>query len=34
MNSEVSGGKTHSKQPETGRMDILGLFVRTSESAT
>jgi hypothetical protein len=34
MISEVSGGKTHKYQPVTGRMDISGLFVRTSKSAT
>ena len=34
MISEVSGGKTHTKQLGTGRMDIHGLCVRTFESAT
>jgi hypothetical protein len=34
MISEVSGGKTHTKQSETGCMDIRGLFVHTFESAT
>jgi hypothetical protein len=34
MISEVSGGKTHKYQLVTGRMDILGRFVRTFESAT
>jgi hypothetical protein len=33
-NSDVSGGKTHTKQLMTGRMDILGLFVHTFEVAT
>jgi hypothetical protein len=33
-NAEVSGGKTHTKQLETGRMDIRGLFVRTFDPAT
>jgi hypothetical protein len=32
--SKVSGGKTHTKQLGTGRMDIHGLFVRTAEPAT
>jgi hypothetical protein len=30
----VSGGKTHTKQLETGRMDIYGQFVHTFEPAT
>jgi hypothetical protein len=30
----VSGGKTHTKQSGTGRMDIHSLFVRTFEPAT
>jgi hypothetical protein len=29
--SEMSGGKTHTNQLGTGRMDIHGLFVRTFE---
>jgi hypothetical protein len=32
--SEVSGGKTHTKQLETGRMDTRGLFFWTFEVAT
>jgi hypothetical protein len=32
--SEVSGGKTHTKQTETGRINILGLVFHTFEPAT
>jgi hypothetical protein len=32
--SDESGGTTHRKQLETGRMDIHGLFIRTFESAS
>jgi hypothetical protein len=34
MFSEVSGGKTHTEQLETGHMDIHSRFVYTIESAT